>query len=101
MLPLSFIDFIISGGHADGVFLTGCREGDCHHRLGIDWTEQRIEGERDPYLRKRVPRERICRAWTGLAPPGAAAGALTEFRNRLRALDPNDGTRPQNAAAAE
>jgi ferredoxin/coenzyme F420-reducing hydrogenase delta subunit len=101
MLPPPFIDFIISGAHADGVFLTGCREGDCHHRLGIDWTEQRIEGERDPYLRKRVPRERICRAWTGLAPPRAAAGALAQFRNRLRALGPNDGARPQIAAAAE
>ncbi|MHA1108046.1 MAG: cytochrome b N-terminal domain-containing protein, partial [Alphaproteobacteria bacterium] len=64
MLPPAFIDFIVSGGHADGVFLTGCREGDCHHRLGIDWMEQRIEGARDPYLRKRVPAERICRAWT-------------------------------------
>lgn len=101
MLPPPFLDFIISGGYADGVFLTGCREGDCHHRLGIDWTDQRINGKRDPYLRKRVLRERICQCWTGQAPPGAAVRELVEFRNRLRALGPSNGTAQQTAAAAE
>ena len=98
MLPPPFLDFIISAGHADGVFLTGCREGDCHQRLGIDWTGQRIAGERDPYLRKRVARERICQCWTGQAPSGAAAHELAEFRSRLRALGPSNRTAPRSAA---
>jgi ferredoxin len=59
MLPPSFIDFVTARNLADTVVLAGCAEGDCYHRLGIDWTKQRIAGERDPYLRKRVPRERI------------------------------------------
>ena len=63
MLPPSFIDFALSRDLADGVMLAGCAEGACHYRLGNDWTQQRIDGERDPYLRKRVPRERLSVSW--------------------------------------
>jgi ferredoxin/coenzyme F420-reducing hydrogenase delta subunit len=63
MLPPSFIDFALSRNLADGVMLAGCAEGACHYRLGNDWTQQRIDGERDPYLRKRVPRERLSVSW--------------------------------------
>ncbi len=56
-LPPSFIDFAISRRHADGVMLVGCAAGDCYQRLGMDWMEQRLAGQRDPYLRGRVPRE--------------------------------------------
>ena len=87
-LPPSFLDFVINRGHADGVLLTGCREGDCYHRLGIDWMEQRIAGQRDPYLRKRVPRERIARVWSGLISPRALVKELDAFRTRLRAMGP-------------
>ncbi len=59
MLPPSFIDFAISRMHADGVVLAACSDGDCYYRLGADWTRQRIAGERDPYLRKRVPRDKL------------------------------------------
>ncbi len=59
MLPPSFIDFAISRELADDVVLAACSPGSCYYRLGIDWTQQRIAGERDPYLRKRVPRERL------------------------------------------
>jgi ferredoxin len=59
MLPPSFIDFAISKRHADEVVLAACSEGDCYYRLGLDWTRQRIAGERDPYLRKRVPRDKL------------------------------------------
>ena len=59
MLPPSFIDFAISRDLADDVVLAGCSEGACYYRLGVDWTRQRIAGERDPYLRKRVPRDKL------------------------------------------
>lgn len=59
MLPPSFVDFATARDLADQVVLASCAEGDCHYRLGVDWTLQRMAGERDPYLRKRVPRERI------------------------------------------
>jgi quinol-cytochrome oxidoreductase complex cytochrome b subunit/coenzyme F420-reducing hydrogenase delta subunit len=63
MLPPAFIDFALSRDLADGVMLAGCAEGACHYRLGDDWTQQRIDRERDPYLRKRVPRERLNISW--------------------------------------
>jgi coenzyme F420-reducing hydrogenase delta subunit len=63
MLPPAFIDFALSRNLADGVMLAGCAEGDCYYRLGNDWSQRRIDGERDPYLRNRVPRERVVTSW--------------------------------------
>jgi ferredoxin/coenzyme F420-reducing hydrogenase delta subunit len=85
-LPPAFIDFVISRRYADGVLLSGCRSGDCHYRLGIRWTEQRIACERDPYLRRRVPRERIATCWAGPSQPHRWREQLTALRERLRAM---------------
>ena len=74
--PPSFIDYAVSRGLADGVLLVGCGQGDCHHRLGIQWTEQRIARERDPQLRERLPRERLACCW-------AAPGELARVQNAL------------------
>ena len=63
MLPPSFIDFSLSRKLADGVMLAGCAETDCYYRLGVEWTAQRVAGTRDPYLRKRVPMERLRLSW--------------------------------------
>ena len=79
MLPPSFIDFILSRHLADGVVLAGCAENACFHRFGQRWTEERIAGQRDPWLRARVPRERVALSWlTGLG----------RFRNSLSSLPP-------------
>jgi len=85
MLPPSFVDFALSRNLADGVMLAGCGENDCYYRLGDEWTRQRIAGERDPYLRKRVPRERLRLSW--LPPERRRRKALQEFRESLIALD--------------
>ena len=87
MLPPSFIDFLLSRGHADGVMLTGCRDQDCFHRLGIEFAVQRIARARDPMLRERVARERIA-----LVPAGGDGGArlvveLDRFQRRIAALE--------------
>jgi len=58
MLPPSLIDYALRQG-ADGVFVTGCRMGDCFHRLGNQWTRQRLNDERKPELHRKVARERI------------------------------------------
>lgn len=58
LLPASFIDYTLRQG-ADGVFITGCRMGDCYHRLGNQLTLQRLGGERKPKLSRRVERERV------------------------------------------
>ena len=60
MLPPAFIDFVLSRGLANGVMIAACGDGDCHFRFGGDWTRLRLAGERDPYLRKRVPLNRVC-----------------------------------------
>ena len=96
MLPPAFIDFLISRRHVEGVFLSGCRDGDCYYRLGIPWTRQRIAGERDPYLRKRVPRERLATGWVAMERPRALRAELEAFRERLGKLprQPDDADQP-------
>ena len=91
MLPPSFIDYVLHRGVADGVMLAGCAEGACFHRLGIDWTEARLARTRDPYLRARVPRERIALCWAGAIGEKRLAAELAAFRERLAALDAGDG----------
>ena len=93
-LPPSFLDFVLSRGLADGVVLTGCPEGDCQNRLGIDWTQQRVDGQRDPYLRKRVARDRIVKCWLGVARTGAVRREIERFRARLRTLVKPEPTEP-------
>jgi ferredoxin/coenzyme F420-reducing hydrogenase delta subunit len=94
MLPPSFIDYIVSRGLADGVLLAGCGPGDCYHRLGDRWTEERIAGQRDPWLRERVPRERVAVSWVARADNRQRAADLAAFRARLAAA----GNRPRRPA---
>jgi coenzyme F420-reducing hydrogenase delta subunit len=88
MAPPSLIDFILSRGHAEGVCIAGCAERGCQNRLGIDWTRQRITGERDPYLRARVPRERIETIWAGPTEAARFSREVEAFRDRIAALPP-------------
>lgn len=83
MLPPSFIDFVLSRGLADGVYLEGCGGGDCLNRFGANWTADRVAGIRDPYLRKRVPRERLVLGWQDGGSAGLAK-RIESFRDRLR-----------------
>ncbi|MBF0129728.1 MAG: hydrogenase iron-sulfur subunit, partial [Alphaproteobacteria bacterium] len=88
MISPSFIDFAFNRGRIDGLVLTGCREGDCFHRLGILWTEQRITGERPPELRARVPRERMLLSWIGSPGGENLLDDVVDFRDRLKVLPP-------------
>ncbi|MCG8544735.1 MAG: cytochrome b N-terminal domain-containing protein [Alphaproteobacteria bacterium] len=93
MLPPSFIDYALSRELADGVFITACRHGECHNRLGVVWTEARLAGQRDPALRSRVPRERIDTMWA--APTDARA-----LRERIDAFAVTLSGLPRRAAPA-
>ena len=86
MAPPSLIDFILSRGHADGVCVAGCAEERCQNRLGIEWTEARFARTRDPYLRKRVPRERLATVWAGPTETARLDQARVAFTERLAAL---------------
>jgi coenzyme F420-reducing hydrogenase delta subunit len=62
-LQPSYLDFALSRGHADGVLLLGCEDGNCAYRYGATWTEQRVARTRDPRLRKRTDTTRIALGW--------------------------------------
>jgi ferredoxin len=88
MAPPSLIDFILSRDLADGVAVAGCAESACYQRLGVAWTTQRFAGERDPYLRARVPRERIAVIWTSALATRQFERELASFRAKIAALPP-------------
>jgi len=86
-LPPSFIEYALRGGRqgdvADGMLITGCRDGDCAYRFGNEWTEQRLAGEREPHLRPHVPRNRVRIAWANSGEQADLARALEAFRAGL------------------
>lgn len=96
-IPPPFIDWILSRDLADGVVMSGCAHGDCHYRLGALWTEQRMNRERDPHLRKRVDNDKLALLWTE---PWSdfkdTATAINAFRQSL--TDP-DSVSEHGAAA--
>ena len=85
-LPPSFIDFVITRGHASGVIIAGCRPGDCHYRLGGQWARERFAATRDPRLRARVPHERFVQVWSGIAGKRELERALKQLQARLAGL---------------
>ena len=86
MLPPAFIDYVLRDSLADGVLVTGCREGDCRYRLGIHWIEQRLARERPPQLRQRVPEERIELCWADAPDQERLTAGLTRLHARIAAL---------------
>lgn len=82
-LPPSFIDWAFSHGWVDGVVLTGCRPGECYHRLGPRWTFDRVAGMRPPVLKKRVQRERMRIFWAAPTEQAHLAAQIAAFRADL------------------
>jgi len=89
MAPPSLIDFILSRDLADGVVIAGCAESAPYNRLGVKWTEQRFAAQRDPYLRARVPRERIATVWCSALAVNKAESEIAAFAARIANLPPN------------
>jgi len=88
MAPPSLIDFVLSRKLADGVVVAGCAESACYYRLGVAWTKLRFAGARDPYLRARVPRERIATVWASALETRRAAAEIDAFAATIAALPP-------------
>lgn len=84
MLPPSFIEYALHEHHVEGVFITGCRENDCYHRLGVSWTEQRLTAQREPRLRSRAERDRIGQFWASSADLKELESELESFRASLQ-----------------
>ncbi len=88
MAPPSLIDFILSRNLADGVVVAGCAPSACYNRLGVAWTEQRFTQERDPYLRARVPRDRVKTVWASALDSSRFESELAAFSARIAGLPP-------------
>ncbi|GIL02172.1 MAG: hypothetical protein BroJett030_20710 [Alphaproteobacteria bacterium] len=88
MAPPSLVDFIISRDLADGVAVAGCAERECLNRLGGRWTRLRFARSRDPYLRARVPRDRVLAVWTGPSESARLEARLADFARYLAVLPP-------------
>lgn len=83
MVPPPFIDFVLARKIADGILLAGCRERECYHRLGYEWTGQRIAATRDPHLRERVPRDRVGVSWAAPTQIALRRAELESFQRQL------------------
>ncbi|WP_133300616.1 hydrogenase iron-sulfur subunit [Seongchinamella sediminis] len=83
LVPPAFVDYVLRKELADGVIISGCCEGDCHHRFGNTWLDQRFEQERMPVLRTRVPRERVRVRWLGAQGTGKLGREVEEFQAYL------------------
>jgi quinol-cytochrome oxidoreductase complex cytochrome b subunit/coenzyme F420-reducing hydrogenase delta subunit/ferredoxin len=88
MTPPSLIDFVLSRNLADGVVVAGCAESACYNRLGVKWLQERFNNQRDPYLRKRVPRERLALIWASPFARRRVQKQIEEFAQRVQALPP-------------
>jgi ferredoxin/coenzyme F420-reducing hydrogenase delta subunit len=101
MAPPSLIDFILSRDLADGVVVAGCAESACYNRLGVKWTEERFAAQRDPYLRARVPRERIARIWASALEARKAEREISAFAAGIEQMPPLRMRSPLPASASE
>lgn len=99
MVPPSLIDYVLSRKLADGIVVAGCSESACYNRLGVEWTKQRFAGERDPYLRKRVPRERLATIWASPFEVARFEAEAAGFAERLMRLAENREPTVEAAAA--
>ncbi|MFO1398758.1 MAG: hydrogenase iron-sulfur subunit [Burkholderiales bacterium] len=81
-LPPVLVEHALGGG-ADGVLVTGCREGDCDFRVGNRWTDARIAAAREPYLPATVQRERVRVAWIGDGRERALRAEVAQLRRSL------------------
>jgi ferredoxin/coenzyme F420-reducing hydrogenase delta subunit len=97
MAPPSLVDYILSKDLANGVVVAGCAESACYNRLGVAWTEQRFAGARDPYLRARVPRERLKTIWASALETQRFERELAEFTAHVATIE----QRPPRASAPQ
>ena len=82
MLPPSFVEYALRSG-ADGIVITGCRDGGCDFRLGMQWTQERLARSREPHLRGLVPQELLQVVHASRSEDKRLAAAVDEFRTRL------------------
>jgi ferredoxin/coenzyme F420-reducing hydrogenase delta subunit len=99
MAPPSLFDFVLSRDLADGVVIAGCAQSACFNRLGVEWTKECIAGTRDPYLRARVPRERIAMIWASALEPRRVVAEIAMFAKEIAKIPRQKLRAPQTSTA--
>lgn len=97
MMPATLVEYALAHG-ADGVFISGCRTGDCFFRYGNVWMDERFEGERQPILRKRADRSRIKVFRAAETDRKALYKAVSEFEEYIQSLS-NENKSAQSESA--
>ncbi|MCP4284745.1 MAG: hydrogenase iron-sulfur subunit [Gammaproteobacteria bacterium] len=85
MMPPTLVEYALKNG-ADGVFITGCRNGDCYYRYGNIWMDKRFNEGRKPVLRERVDRSRIAVFRAAVTDGKEIQNELTDFAGRIAVL---------------
>jgi coenzyme F420-reducing hydrogenase delta subunit/Pyruvate/2-oxoacid:ferredoxin oxidoreductase delta subunit len=67
---------------ADGVFLVGCKIGDCYYRLGNRWLRERLSGSRAPVLKDKR-KNKIGTCWASPAEKDEVIEAFRKFKEEL------------------
>lgn len=79
MLPPAFVEYALRAG-AGSVLVAGCRPGACEFRLGQRWARERLDGAREPHLRRAVDRTRWATAWADAGDEDRLHAALQALR---------------------
>jgi ferredoxin/coenzyme F420-reducing hydrogenase delta subunit len=82
-LPPSFVEYALRSG-ADGVLVAACPDGGCEFRLGGRWVQERLLGQREPYLRRTVAPSEWRLVWAGSRDLETVRAELDLFRGALR-----------------
>lgn len=90
MMPPTLVEYALANG-ADGVFITGCRSGDCYYRYGNVWMDKRFDGSRQPILRRRADRSRIKVFRAAETDSKKFHRALVEFHNHIKEKNKQSG----------
>lgn len=99
MMPATLVEYALAHG-ADGVFITGCRTGDCFFRYGNEWMDERFDGNRQPILRKRAERSRIKVFRAAATDSKQLLKELDEFQNQIESFNKKGMADEQESADA-
>jgi coenzyme F420-reducing hydrogenase delta subunit len=72
---------------ADGIFICGCVNGDCHYRKGNTWLQSRLEGKRPPVLSRSVDHNRIMEYWLSSIHADRLMEGIELFERKLIAYE--------------
>jgi len=97
MMPATLVEYALSNG-ADGVFVTGCRTGDCFYRYGNVWMDKRFEGNRQPILRRRADRSRIKVSRAAVTDSKRLHQELAEFQDHIKTINKDESAGLAGAA---